>query len=661
MAQNFRQFNMQKTTRSKKIDMPLIANSMVAERLVRHVIVRMELAKQMRDRRISGFQKIDNQLFRQPQDSKAQPTDIEEKSDLERRKDLLSGKSVKPCDHNFGFAQMQLEDVEAFIMRLLAPDMDLFEAVASKDDQPAANAVAAELNKEGVGIYYQQLFLFVRSALRYNQAAMSVLWEKHTGRVLSSEAGGTISAGVGTTWEGNMLIQHDPYNFFFDTAVPLTRLTKNGEYYAWVEKLTGFAAKRMEEQGRMFGVNRFTSGFGDTVAAVSPSATTYYEEPPVLAPNDDEVAEMGITNWGQFLGVADARDSVPSLEVIHFVCWIDPIEFAPVAFPGSQPGTMELWRFDVVNGKYLANAVRIDDTHGMLPVVCANPRPDVTTRRLPSLAEYVLPLGQFGSFLLNSHQASVRKALGGITLFDENKLPLARLPKGDLIGAKIPINNLGSNQGVDAAFKQLVDVPQTGDYLTQMQVVLQVMRQMAPADYNNQMADLQRATQFQAAAVMQGGSTQNLVLTKLLYEQALVNMSVMMTRNLYYHKGQISYLDPVTKQQTQVPVAQLLDSSIEYSIGTGIRGVDRLMMIQNYKDMLGLINQSQQAMQRIDIVKLLNYISSLSGDKTDLSNFEMSEQQQMQQATIAAMAKQAASSQAPSGQVPSAPQGLPTT
>lgn len=602
---------------------PLVANDAVAKCLVDHVNARIMLAKGHRDRLNKTYVAIDNQLFAQPHPKRNAGNDDED-TQARRLADLEAGKDVKPVDRNYGITQAQLSDVETYLLNLFAPDMTLFEGIASESSQTKSLAVANELNNEGIQAqHYTELFKFVRSALRYNFAMMCVDWVEKTGTVFVPGPGGQVQRTQGTVWEGNVLKTLDPYNSFYDLSVSPTMLARDGEYFGWVELISGFQAKRMENEKHLFWTSRFSDAYSPGAQS---SDYMYYTKPPHLA----HITEDAAVDWPSLIGgIADPKikDSVPSLEAVHFIGWFDPEMFGTSKPTESVAGTLELWHLIVIGGKYLAYAERMNDTQGLLPVVASVPVPDITQRRLPSLAESLIPPGQYGSFLFNYSAQAARKALGGIILYDQERLPFGELPQGDLVNRHIAIRTSSSAPNVDSAFKQINDAPELSAVPTQLSAIYDLMQRVAPTDFVKQMTDLERATRFQAASVAQGGSRRNLMLARLIYVQAISPLSMMMAKNVLMHKAQITYIEPTTKEKVTVPTASLLDAGIEYTIGTGIRGLDRLILIDTYKELFAMILQSPQANQRIDLVRLLNYLSSLSGDAANLSQFELTDEQ----------------------------------
>lgn len=598
--------------------LPLLRNRDAEKVVVDYCLNRIRLANEERSARADYCKAIDLQLFSQPEGK-----DDDEKKMLA---DLKEGKSVRPVDRNFGFGVSQLDEAETYMMTLYAPEMDIFTSLSTAELQVMGNALAGEINKQGKHAgHYRNLDLFVKNALRYNFGALGCFWEQHQGIVFKG-TNGEVTKQLGTVWEGNYLQSFDAYNFFYDTSHSPVDLPKRGEFFGWVKPISGFTALREAQQGKIAGVGRFVNTTGVTYTLVN----EFYIKPPELKECPSKTDKTDFVSDLSGGAISSAKNSVPGLERVHFIGWIDPALFGNYIPAKSKAGILELWRFDIVNSKFLTLAQKLENTHGMLPVVISTPAEDSTGSGQQSPAESLIPMQQFCSFLLNSHQTATRKALGGITLFDPTRVPLGELPIGDLIGAKIPVNPGVSGQGVDSGLKQISDVPETIGNLQQIGNILELMQKILPTDMLKQVTDLQRATRFQAAAVVMSSNKRNLKMARVIYDQALTTLALMLVYNVYANLLQIEYRDPATKQITQMPVANLVNSKLEYDIGTGIRGLDRLTILENIKEILNYAIQSSQANQRIDIVKLLDYATSLTGDKTDFNAFELTQAQQQQ-------------------------------
>ena len=77
----------------------------------------------------------------------------------------------------------------------------------------------------------------------------------------------------------------------------------------------------------------------------------------------------------------------------------------------------------------------------------------------------------------------------------------------------------------------------------------------------------------------------------------------------------------ITENCSQRDPADFRDAKLQFKISDGLRGLDKLTLILHIKEVLTTVVQSQQAVAEIDIIKLLDYWSSLVGDNTDFSQF----------------------------------------
>ena len=68
---------------------------------------------------------------------------------------------------------------------------------------------------------------------------------------------------------------------------------------------------------------------------------------------------------------------------------------------------------------------------------------------------------------------------------------------------------------------------------------------------------------------------------------------------------------------------EFLDAEIEFTIADGLKGLDRLALTMNMKDLFASVLQSTQATQPLDVLKLMDYMSTMFGDYTDFIQFKL--------------------------------------
>lgn len=589
--------------------LPILRNPDNERALVKHVLERLRLSDIERGQRIqrctdidimmSGFVKLDA-------------------DDTKRKRDNKRGKPPKPTAANLTFTQAQISECVAYLMGVFAPESNIFIATSRADKQAAAEGLTDEINKHGqLAGYYRQFVKAMKNALKYNFSGITCYWEKYNGQIFEAIAGGAsgqIAPKDGVVWEGNMLKSVDVYNFFFDTTVHPCDLPRRGEYFAEVERKTPFNVRKMQEDGKLFGVDRWID-MQTTIPITGNSTIVFYQTPPSVRDNTGN-ADRGRTNWQAILSPdGPAPLSQPSVELVYFTTWINPSLFGL-----SANDKLELWRITVAQGTYIANAVQLDSTHGLLPVAMGCPIEDDLINEQRTYAEQLQPLNDLCSFLMNSHVTALRKAIYGITLYNPHLFPGLDKCVDDIIGAMIPMKSTSSNVDIDKAFRHYSQKPETSQNIQEIGEIAGLMQKILPTNQAQQVADLERATEYQAAATVQASNRTNLVIARMLNDQCFTPLKFMMLYNIYRNITQIEFIGGDGKP-VQVSPKDLVDAQIELDIGTGLRGLDRLMQLAIFKDIFGLVVQNAQSLQELDIVKMLNYFMQLAGDKTDLDAF----------------------------------------
>ena len=591
-------------------------------RLVKHIVDRLQLSDIERRMRIQRMSEIDIQIS----------GFVElDKEDKQRDKDNKKGKAAKPVKHNLSLAYSQLDDCVTYCMSLFAPETNIFIATSTANKQPVAEALTNEIGRQGQTLqYYRHMAKFIYNAFKYNLGALSCRYEKCEGIVFTSEGdksgspsssiGGQLKTKQGTVWEGNVLKSCDMYNFLYDTAVHPVDLPLRGEYFAEVELVTPFRVRRMREQKILFGIERFVNS--PAPLANSTVGSTFYRAPPIVR-EYGQVAGGQSMNWKQVLSAGGpAQGSQLGIELAWFVGWINPSDFDL-----SPNNEYQLWQFCLANGMYIASAAQIKVSHGQLPVACATPIEDDVGNEQRTYAELLLPLQHFASFLLNTHVAATRKAIYGITVYNKDVFPGFDMSTEDLIGAHVPMKSTSTGQDIDKCFRHYNDAPQTDQNVEMISNVVEIMQKILPTNTANQVADLERATEYQAAATVQASNRRNLKIARLINDQAINPIKFQMLYNIYDNMTEISFTTKEGKPVTITPKA-ILDAKIEFDIGTGLKGLDRLMQTSIYKDLVGQMLQVPGFATQVDMLGLLSHVTKVAGFETDLAQFRINTPEQ---------------------------------
>lgn len=578
-----------------------INNQANGKLLVEHICARLDNFKTQRDALIDKFQDIDMQIS-----GFTKPETVEDKARDRRNK---RGQAARPIKHNLPLTMSQLDEAVTYLLSVFAPEGKLFEAVGEPSKQELLEVFADWINKNGIRVgYYQEFAKFLINAVRYNLAALETVWEKHEGNVIKNDAIGQAEIATDVIWQGNYLKSLDMYNFLYDMNVHPTKLALQGEFYATVELITPFRARKLEQDSLLFYVDRYIDGYQS-------AASRYYKAKPKIRTQyrNDSGFEP---DWVSLMTAGIVQDASANIEVIKYVGWIIPSDFGL-----SDNTSLELWRIFVANSEYVTFAERINDASGMLPVSVSAPIIDDLDNDQSTYAEMLIPLQHFASFLLNSHQDSVRKSLGGLKVYDPRALGLMDKVHDDLYSAAVPLKATGIGQvDIDKVFRSYNDAPRTEQNVSDVGKILDLMQKILPTDMLKQVTDLDRATAFQAAATVIAGNRRPLKIARMIDTQALSTLKIQMIYNIYLYQDLIETTDP-QGNKVQIAPNQLREGKFELEMARGLRGIDKLAVSYILNDVVNKVLQSQQASAEIDIVELLNYMMTIMGDTTNLVSF----------------------------------------
>lgn len=579
------------------------------DRIVKHIVDRLLLADIERRDRVFRCCDIDVQM--------SGVIKLDKDDQVRLRKNKRGGKP-QPVEMSIPLAYAQIDEIVTYLMSVYAPDTNIFVATSTAEKQGIAEGLTKEIGRQGQILqYYNEVARHCLNAIKYNFGALTCNWEVNTGIIFAPDdaVSGQLKKVNGQLWAGNVLKCANTYNFLYDTSVHPTQVALRGEYFAEVEPFTPFRIRRYAEQNIFFGIDRYI----DTFAPLSgQDSGTFYICPPTVREPTELRPSSGTTNWRQILAPGGpAMSSQPGIEIVYYTTWIKPSDFDL-----SPSDTLEVWRIAMANGKYITSAVHVEDSHGMLPCAIATPIIDDLNNDQRTYAEQLLGLQTFASFLLNTHVAATRKAIYGITVYDSNLFPGIDLSTDDLIGARIPMKSSATGIDIDKAFRHYNDAPQTDQNVDMFVKISEIMQKILPTNQAQQVADLERATEYQAAATVQAGSRRNLKIARTINDQSLTIIKFQMMYNIYAKMTVIEYVDQQGNPQ-QITPQQLLEAKIEFDVGTGLKGIDRLQQVSIFKDIMSYLFQMKDISTQVDILGLLSYVTQIAGFETDLSQFKI--------------------------------------
>jgi len=363
----------------------------------------------------------------------------------------------------------------------------------------------------------------------------------------------------------------------------------------------------MIEDKEIFNADKLTSV---NLRAVS----RYYRRPPEIRGSFSSMKNR-VPDWDEIF--AGASTTVGgACEFVNMCIWLNPKEFGIKNSPTSD--NLQIWRITLANDDTIVNAVHLTNAHGMLPASFGVINDDELGLNTKSFGELLTPFNRFASFQMNVHQRAARKSLYGLTFYDKRVFP-GLATTDDMSSGKIAAE--GSPDDLRKSIYQVFDAPRTENTLRDISATDDMMQNILPTDLRRQITDLERATRYQAAATVQSTDRRLHTIAKMLDSQILTVVRHMQMYNILQFQTEMELISP-EGDLINVNPSEFRDAKLEFAVSAGLSGLDKLSLIEGIKEILNSVLQSQQANQQIDVVAVINYLTTLMGDKSDFSQFK---------------------------------------
>lgn len=597
------------------------------DKLLEYLLQLMQSGKTLRTTYIDRFKLIDKEIYGFLQ---------QDEGDKQREKDNAAGRGIKPTDTSLPLIFSQMDEATTIMLQMLAPDKGMYNAIAQKEKQAIAKGFSTLMNEHGEYFsHYRHFALGILYALRYNLSGWGIEWQKRIGNKIGNQGTGNRRVAIerDVIMEGNAMSVLDPYNTLFDPSLDNVIDTPfDGEFYATIRSLTPFRVRRMIQNGEIFNANEYVVTPVDQNAVLPslPRENMFYQPRPNLnmlaryAENLEGSSDaMGVNFWFDTLSAGTFSPTQIAIEEDTIYVRLVPNDFGIKIDNLANNPTFQIWRFTILNGQTIVRATRMANAHDLLPCGITQPLEDGYKLDTKTLPEHLIAMQRFASHQFNIHQKSSRKSLYGLTFFDGALFPSLAQDDADLISGKFPMDPTASQNLDDIRKKvlQINDTPNTGQLLGDVGNAIDIMQTILPTDQLKQVTDLQRATKHQSAATVQGTNRRHLKTAKIIEAQAMATVRFMQMYNIFEFQSDTEIVTDQGEIQ-QINVADFRETKLIFQIGDGLRGLDTLILTDVLMQITNSVLQSQTAGQQVDVVALMNYLTTLIGDNFDLASFK---------------------------------------
>lgn len=594
---NFANKNQVASQKRIQVDKNLYLTKTNHDDLVKDLKQKLTDQKEFHENQVSKFTAIDKATYGYL---------VLEEQDEKRQRDNAKGFGIKPVDTVLPLALVQLDESVTYFLEVLAANSGLYGAIAPKDKQAVATGFAALMNEHADKFQHvRNLNMFLFDAMKYNFGVIGPNWKTIHGSKLTNDTTDSVVVEEDVVYAGNELTAFDPYNFFYDLSVSPIDLAMEGEFFAQARVKSPFKVKQLMKNEELYNLQPLLDKGSFEI--------NWYTAKPKIRTDDINYADNA--SWFKMLGgVGNTSTTNKAVELMYFHVWLDTKKL------GLDPKAtkMQICRVIMANNETIARIQILNNAHGQLPIGVSMPIEDGFAEATKSYAELLLPFQTFASSQMNVHQKANRKALYGVTIYNKNVINLD--DEFDPTASKIGVN-APPEADLRKAIHQIYDSPDTANTLRDIEAVVNLMQKILPTEILKQVASLDRATQYQAAATVQGANRRNLKLAKIINSQALSPTKQMQMYNILQYQAQLEIL---TQEGELINISpkEFRDTKLEFEISDGLQGLDRMSITMAIKEVLNTIVQSQHASAQIDVVEIINYWTSMLGDKTDFSQFK---------------------------------------
>lgn len=516
-------------------------------------------------------------------------------------------------------------------------------------DAALAFGTIIENNSHTAG-WARNLHMMFRAGLKYSIAAAEVDWEQR--RQANIVNSGPDARTEELYWKGNVVRSLDMYNTFYDRRVNPVDVPERGDYAGYSVPIT---ACELREYINQLGTDvhgaiveaainsKWTSDHSDQTSSQFYVPNVNYD----LTGTDKAERANGETDWSKFFGTGETR-TVGNLNYsdsyLKTVCYIRII---PEMYPGlnaAERKTPQIWKVVIINNSVIIQMHRLENAHGMLPILFVQPLEDNLGGQSLSFAEHLIDMQDLSSAFWNAVLESKRRAVNDRAIYNPLYLNPADVNNPNP-AAKIPLRNSAYNKDLNNVY---FPIPYRDDQSASFVQLAEGMYR-----FSNQITGNNPAKQGQFVKgnktlreyedVMGNSDIRNQMMAMVIEFQFFMKMKEAIKLNTLQFQERATYLNAEEEQLVEIDPVKLRQAAVFFKMSDGMLPSDKLLSTEE----LTVAFQTMQAIPAIGaeyrVGEVFSYL--LKSRHVDLrpfkkSRIELQYEQQMavwqQQAQFAA-------------------------
>lgn len=446
-----------------------------------------------------------------------------------------------------------------------------------------------------------------------NEKAMRTVWRDRTSG-MGISLGQVRTREMRTVFSGNEVENIDPYMFFPDPRVPMVAVNKKGEFVFWRSFIGKHEAKTLEAAGEVKYINN--------VGRSAPKGA------------DSGNSDRGLLSGGSSAGGRDlfSGSGADHAHVQDFIQWDQgSVVIIPKELGLGDSEVPQKWLFTIGNKRQITQAEPLMLDHDMHPVCITEPQTLGYGFGQPAIADYIAPLQDTMSWYINSHIHNVRGALNNMFVYDPSRIEKQDIQRPGP-GKLIRVKPAGYGQDIRQMVSQLTTMDVTATHTRDFEMFMKMADMMTGVGDNvrgvQDSGGRKTATEVRTAG--EAGASRLAAQSRLISAQALVDLAMQMTINIQQFMDEELYLAVVGEEGRAEPLRILpehLVGDFQFPVNDGTLPIDRVAMLDVWKELFLGVSQNPQLGARYDAGKIFEFTAELGGAK-NLKQFELKPGQQ---------------------------------
>jgi len=405
------------------------------------------------------------------------------------------------------------------------------------------------------------------------------------------------------SFEGNETVNIDPYRFFPDPRVPMSKVNEKGEFVFWRTYEGKHALKKAEAAGTVSWIDAIGRGGSNEQGT----------------DNDQSMRDL--------LTGGDAHpesSSHPFLRDDYHQIDQGTVELIPVEWGLGPESVPEKWLFSIANKRQVIQAEKFDADHDRHPVSVIEPNSIGYGFGQLGVVDMLGPIQDILSWFVNSHVFNVRSALNNMFVVDPAFVELQDL-KNPEPGKIIRLKPTAMGRDVRTMLQQLPVSDVTANHVMDMQNFMRMGDVLSATNDNlrgvQESGGRKSATEVRVSS--ESGASRLAAIARLCSAQGVTDLAGQQASNIQQYQSMEFYLRIVGQEGMMVPIGPSdVQGDFYFPVHDGTLPLDRIALFDIWRQIWTDVSTNPMLMMQYNGPAIFEHMAELGGAQ-NISNFRI--------------------------------------